>query len=99
MKRTEPLPPSPEMIGFYLTNLAAPGGKSPALSVSTIDRRLSGLSWNYIQRGFTLDRKNRHIATVLAGIKRKHARPPLQKEAILRDDILAMVAIVLAGDS
>lgn len=25
-------------------------------------------------------------------IKRKHARPPVQKEAILRGDILAMVA-------
>lgn len=64
---------------------------APALSVSTIERRLSGLSWHYAQRGFTLDRKNRHVATVMAGIKRKHARPPVQKEAILRDDILAMV--------
>ena len=91
-KGTEPLPPSPEMIGLYLADLAAPTGKAPALSVSTIDRRLSGLSWNYQQRGFTLDRKDRHIATVLAGIKRKHARPPVQKEAILRDDILAMVS-------
>lgn len=92
MKGTEPLPPSPEMIGLYLADLAAPTNGSPALSVSTIDRRLSGLAWNATQRGFTLDRKNRHIATVLAGIKRKHARPPVQKEAILRDDILAMVA-------
>ncbi|MGB0747095.1 MAG: integrase, partial [Alphaproteobacteria bacterium] len=65
---------------------------SPALSVSTLDRRLSGLAWNYAQRGFALDRKDRHIATVLAGIKRKHARPPVQKEAILPEDILAMVA-------
>ena len=88
----DPLPPSPEMIALYLTDLAAPSNGSPALSVSTIDRRLSGLAWNYAQRGFTLDRKNRHIATVLAGIKRKHARPPVQKEAILRDEILAMVA-------
>ena len=92
LKGTEPLPPSPEMIGLYLADLAAPAGKAPALSVSTIERRLSGLAWNCAQRGFTLDRKNRHIATVLAGIKRKHARPPVQKEAILRDDILAMVA-------
>lgn len=92
LKGTDPLPPSPEMIGLYLTDLAAPTGPSPALSVGTIDRRLSGLAWNYAQRGFSLDRKNRHIATVLAGIKRKHARPPLQKEAILPEDILAMVA-------
>ena len=98
MKGTEPLPPSPEMIGLYLADLAAPVNGSPSqsasrpLSVSTIERRLSGLGWNYTQRGFTLDRRNRHIATVLAGIKRKHARPPVQKEAILPQDILAMVA-------
>ena len=92
LKGTDPLPPSPQMIGLYLTDLASPTGKALALSVSTIDRRLSGLAWNYAQRGFTLDRKDRHIATVLAGIKRKHARPPVQKEAILPEDILAMVA-------
>jgi len=98
LKGAEPLPPSPEMIGLYLADLASKQAPSPSqpsprpLSVSTIDRRLSGLAWNYAQRGFTLDRKNRHIATVLAGIKRKHARPPLQKEAILAEDILAMVA-------
>ncbi|WP_120499051.1 tyrosine-type recombinase/integrase [Roseovarius sp. EL26] len=97
-KGTDPLPPSPEMIGLYLTDLAAPTGPSPSqselrpLSVSTIERRLSGLGWNYSQRGFTLDRKNRHIAAVLAGIKRKHARPPTQKEAITPEDILAMVS-------
>jgi integrase len=98
MKGVEPLPPSSEMIGLYLADLASGSGPSPSqwasrpLSVSTIDRRLSGLAWNYAQRGFTLDRKNRHIATVLAGIKRKHARPPVQKEAILAEDILAMIA-------
>lgn len=98
LKGADPLPPSPEMIGLYLTDLAAPTGKASSqptlrpLSVSTIDRRLSGLAWNFAQRGFTLDRKNRHIAAVLAGIKRKHAKPPVQKEAILPEDILAMVA-------
>jgi len=92
LKGTDPLPPSPEMVGLYLADLATPANGSPALSVSTIDRRLSGLAWNYTQRSFTLDRKNRHIATVLAGIKRRHARPPVQKEAILPEDIRAMVA-------
>jgi len=92
IKGTDPLPPSPEMIGLYLADLATPVGKAPAIAVATIERRLSGLAWHYQQRGFTLDRKDRHIATVLAGIKRKHARPPVQKEAILRDDILALVA-------
>jgi integrase len=92
MKGAESMPPSPEMIGLYLADLAAPTNGSSALSVSTIDRKLSGLAWNYAQRGFSLDRKNRHIATVLAGVKRKHARPPVQKEAIMPEAILAMVA-------
>ncbi len=92
LKGTDPLPPSTEMVGLYMAELAASTGKTPALSVSTIERRLSGLSWNYSQRGFTLDRQDRHIATILAGIKRKHARPPVQKEAILPEDIQAMVA-------
>lgn len=92
VKGTEPLPPSPEMIGLYLADMAAPVGKAPALRVSTIERRLSGLAWNYAQRGLTLDRQDRHIASVLAGIKRRHARPPEQKAAIMTEDIRAMVA-------
>ena len=89
---SEPLPPSSELIGLYLADLASGQGRAAALSAATIERRLSGLAWNAAQRGFTLDRKNRHIATVLAGIKRKHARPPVQKEPIDAQDILAMVA-------
>ena len=34
----EPLPPSPELIGLYIANCAAPDTKAPALSVSTIER-------------------------------------------------------------
>jgi len=92
MKGTDPLPPSPEIIGLYITDLAAPTDGSPALSAPSIERRLSGLAWNAIQRGFTLDRRDPHIATVLQGIKRKHGRPPAQKEAIQPHEILAMIA-------
>jgi len=98
MRGADPLPPSPELIGLDSADLAAPRGRAAAqsairpLSVASIERRLSGLSWGYMQRGFDLDRKNRHIATVLAGIRRKHARPPVQKEAILPEDIRDMLA-------
>lgn len=98
MRGAEPLPPSPQLIGLYITDLAAPGGKAPSqsasrpLSVSSIERRLSGLSWGYAQRGERLDRKDRHIVSVLAGIRRKHARPPAQKEAILPEDLCDMLA-------
>jgi integrase len=93
----DPIPPQAEHIGLYIANCASPDDRTPPLSVSTIERRLSGLAWHYQQRGFTLDRKDRHIATVLAGIKRKHARPPQQKEAVLAEDILAMIATLDFG--
>jgi integrase len=92
MRGADPLPPSPQLIGLYIADLAAPCSKGRALSVASIERRLSGLAWGYTQRGDRLDRKDRHIATVLAGIRRKHARPPLQKEAILPEDLRDMLA-------
>ncbi|PHP26193.1 tyrosine-type recombinase/integrase [Limimaricola cinnabarinus] len=92
MKGADPLPPSPELVGLYVTDLAAPVGKARALSVASIERRLAGLSWGYAQRGFRLDRRDRHISSVLAGIRRRHARPPIQKEAIGPDELRAMLA-------
>jgi integrase len=59
--------------------------------VTTIERRLSALSWHYTQRGQPLDRRDRQIATVLAGIRNTHGRPPLQKEAVLPEDVIAML--------
>ena len=91
MRGAEPLPPSPEVIGLYIADLAAPEGKALPLSVSSIERRLSGLAWGYAQRGERMDRKDRHIASVLAGIRRRHARPPAQKEAILPEDLRDML--------
>jgi len=88
-----PLPPDPQVVGLYVTALAsgtAVARGSPS-SVTTIERRLSALAWNYAQRGQPLDRKDRHIATVLAGIRNTHARPPRQKEPVLPEDLLAML--------
>ncbi|TCL90143.1 site-specific recombinase XerD [Rhizobium sp. PP-WC-2G-219] len=85
--------PHPQTIGLYISACASGtaerGGKPN--SVSTIERRLSSLSWNYTQRGQQLDRKDRHIATVMAGIRNSHARPPVQKEAVMAADIIAMI--------
>jgi integrase len=98
MRGADPLPSSPQLIGLYIADLAAPGHRAPSqsasrpLSVSSIERRLSGLTWGYAQRGEQLNRKDRHIVTVLAGIRRKHARPPMQKEAILPEDLRDMLA-------
>lgn len=92
MQGADPLPPSPQLVGLYIADLASPRGRSAALSVASIERRLSGLGWGYSQRGQPLDRKDRHIAAVLAGIRRRHARPPEQKEAILPQDLRDMLA-------
>ena len=95
----EPLSPDPQTVGLYITACASgtvTGDKKPN-SVSTIERRLSSLSWNYSQRGLSLDRKDRHIATVMAGIRNRHAAPPRQKEAVLPEDLIAMLETLDRG--
>ena len=95
-----PLPPDPQVLGLDLAACASdarPGGRGEALSVRTIERRLSALTWQFNQRGFPLDRSDRHIAEVMAGIRRKHGRPPEQKEAVLAEDLLAMLATLDHG--
>jgi integrase len=95
-----PLPPHPQTVGLYITACASGSVErgAKANSVSTIERRLSSLSWNYAQRGGQkLDRKDRHIATVMAGIRNSHARPPAQKEAVMAEDIIAMVETLDRG--
>jgi len=92
------LPPDAQTIGLYIAACAsgAPSGK-PA-SVATIERRLSALMWNFAQRGEPFDRSDRHVATVLAGVRRTQGRPPEQKEAVLPEDLLKMIATLDLGD-
>ncbi len=84
-------PPDPQIVGLYITACATGQATVAPNAVSTIERRLSSLSWNYTQLGQVLDRKDRHIATVMAGIRNTHAKPPRQKEALLPEDLLAML--------
>ena len=83
-------PPDPEAVGLYLTSQVERRGAE--LSVATLERRLSGIAWRYRQLGEPLEIRDRHIATVLAGIRRRHGRPPVQKAAIFADELLAMLA-------
>ncbi|MER8880034.1 site-specific integrase [Mesorhizobium sp. M0684] len=95
----EMFPPDPQVVGLYIAACAsgtATGDKKPN-TVSTIQRRLSSLSWNFAQRGQPLDRKDRHIATVMAGVRNTHASPPRQKEAILPEDLIAMLETLDRG--
>ncbi|PYE91463.1 hypothetical protein C8J35_1485 [Rhizobium sp. PP-F2F-G38] len=96
-------PPHPQTVGLYITAYASgsvagtTARSAKANAGSTIERRLSSLSWNIAQRGLALDRKDRHIATVMAGIRNSHAKRPVQKDAVLANDIIAMIATLDHG--
>lgn len=94
-----PLPPDPETVGLYITACASGASERGAKphSVSTIERRLAAIGWNCTQRGMVLDRKDRAIATVMAGIRNTHAAPPRQKEALLPEDLIAMLETLDRG--
>lgn len=88
MQGEAPLPPTPDRIARYLASLAAP---ARPLSLATIERRLSGLAWNFGQRGITLDRSDPVLAATLTEIRGALDRPPARKAAIREDEIRAMV--------
>jgi integrase len=96
-QNVSPLPPDPQVVGLYITACASGSAFGTAErgmkgnSVSTIERRLSAIGWNCAQRGMPLDRKHRAISTVMAGIRNTHAAPPRQKEAVMSEDIIAML--------
>jgi integrase len=88
-----------ETVGLYLAALASGEGLSARQrSVATIERRLSALVWGFAQRGLAFDRRDRHIATVLAGVRRTHGRPPAQKEALLPEHLIAMLDALPPAD-
>ncbi|MDP2778879.1 tyrosine-type recombinase/integrase [Devosia sp.] len=96
-QRLDMLPPDPQTVGLYITACATGEATGTPNAVGTIERRLSALSWNYAHRGQVLDRTDRHIATVMAGIRNTHGKPPRQKEAILPEDLLAMLETLDRG--
>ncbi len=83
--------PNAGVVGLYLT-ASADGTGLPRAAVATIERRLAAITTHYRSAGTPLDRGDRHIIDVMAGIRRRHGRPPKQKEAVLGEDILAMIA-------
>lgn len=97
------MPPDPAVVGLYITACASGSSGGAGArdvrpnTVSTIERRLSALSWSYAQAGQPLDRKDRAIATVMAGIRNTHAAPPRQKEAVLPEDLIAMLETLERG--
>jgi hypothetical protein len=64
--------------------------------VSTIERRLSAIGWNCVQRGMLLDRKDRAIATVMAGIRNRHAAAP-PEGSDLTEELIEMLETLDPG--
>jgi len=91
------LPPDPQVVGLYIAALASGAAAGEKKALSTIERRLSALAWNYAQRGQKLDRKDRAIATVITDVRDTHAALPRRKEAVLPQDLAAMLEVLDRG--
>ena len=85
--------PDPQIVGLYLTaEMSRRGPGAKPITVSTLERRLAAITAHYRSVGAPLDRGDRHIVDVLAGIRRTHGKPPKQKEAVIAEDLLKMAA-------
>ena len=93
---TSPNPLSTLLQPFACARLSRPclPGSCPGVSATFT---ISALAWHFAQRGEPLDSKDPHIATVLAGIRNTHGRPPVQKEAVLPEDVIAMLETLDRG--
>jgi hypothetical protein len=69
--------PDAGVVGLYLT-ASADGTGLPQPAVSTIERRLAAITTHYRSAGTPLDRRDRHIIDVMAGIA--PPRPPAEAE-------------------
>jgi integrase len=98
-KELTPLPPDPQVVGLYLAASASepPGPGQKPNAVRTIERRLSAIAWTCAQHGQPLERADRHITEVMSGIRRRHGRPPDQKEAVFAEDLIRMAATLDHG--
>lgn len=94
-----PLPADPEVISRYIRACASGAGRrdGKANSLSTIERRLSSLSWNCAQRGFALDRKDEAIAAALADVRSTGEMPARRKQALSPKELAAMLETLDRG--
>lgn len=89
----EPLPPHPRIVALFITacamGSAAPKGRP--LAVSTIELQLQALRYKFNEIGTPLA-VDKRLQQIMRGIQRQHARPPVQKVALLGSELMAMVA-------
>jgi integrase len=93
MRGADPLPPSPQLIGLYIADLAAPQGKAPALSVVLHRTAAVGPGLGLCAaRGSGSTARTATSPRCWPASAASHARPPAQKEAILPEDLRDMLA-------
>jgi integrase len=87
-------PALPEVVGLFLSAAASGTDRLRKVSVATLERRLASIGWHHTRAGFILQRDDRAIAHVMAGIRRSHGRLPVRKEAVLSEDLIAMLGVL-----
>ncbi len=80
------MPAAPQTVSLYLSDLARQGYKP-----STLQRRLTAISQAHKRSNFQFDTGHALIRETLGGIKRTCGTEQDQKEALLTEDIRAMV--------
>ena len=91
--RCSPLPAAPAAVAAYLAELARAGK-----SVATVKGALAAIAYFHRQAGLALDRNDRAIAGVLAGIARTSSRPIRRAAALELDALREVVAGIAGGD-
>lgn len=83
------VPCSPEMLASYIAS------RAESHSPYTISRRVVGISRAHVSQGMADPAKNDLVRTVMRGVKRANGRPQRQVAPILRQDIMAMLPLMI----
>ncbi|WP_416799237.1 integrase [Ciceribacter azotifigens] len=94
-----PLPADPQLVARYIRACASGEGRKEgrANSASTIERRLSSLTWNYARRGFALPRQDDAITNALADARRSAGPPAPRQEMLTPGDLASMLETLDRG--
>jgi len=79
------IPTTAPVVALYLADSAR------SLSISTLQRRLIGLSRAHAALGWADPVKNEQVRATLRGIRRVHGKPPAQAAPLLMGDLLLLV--------
>lgn len=87
----DPLPAEPATVGLYLA------ARAPDLKFATLARRVAAIAAAHRRAGSRLETGHPAIAAVLAGIRRQYGSRQIAKDAILVDDLKALLRLLPPG--